>query len=88
MSIEWISVKVRVPENRRSVLIWGHCSGLGLRLNGPGGAFLGSSKFNPSPNGGEFDVERHGRFSHRLVTHWAEINGPSMPRPQPPRGPL
>lgn len=75
--MEWISVSTRVPENRRSVHVWGES---GLCFGGFStplrSHLLGTTKFNPSRNGGEFDIERHQRFSICRVTHWAEIEGP------------
>lgn len=73
MSIEWISVTQRVPDDRREVLAWGiPC--IAFR-RGP--RFLGSTKFNPSRRGGGFDMENvRGWLPPPSVTHWAEITGP------------
>lgn len=70
MSIRWISVKKRVPDDRRNVLIWGHGVMLGKKPR-----FLGTDKYN---SGNRFDCEiRGGIFSPGwVVTHWAEINEP------------
>jgi hypothetical protein len=76
MSIEWIDVKTRVPDNRREVLTWGRFTVFGYERSGPNGWFLGVTKFNPCCDGGRFDSEAFGRFAHRGVTHWAEITGP------------
>jgi len=75
MSINWINVDVRVPDNRRPVLAWGSSSIFSdPRIRAP--KFLGVTKFNPTRDGGEFDIERNTRFSFWRVTHWAEIEGP------------
>lgn len=76
MSIEWISVKTRVPDDRRKVLAWG----LSIFVTSDE-CFLGGTSFNPSNNGGKFDVEIAGRvLTHTyIVTHWAEITGPFEP---------
>lgn len=74
--MKWISVEERVPDNRRSVLAWGlagFCVGGYQPLKS---VFLGATKFNPSRDGGQFDIERYQRFTIRRVTHWAEIEGP------------
>ncbi len=64
MSIEWIPVSLRVPDDRREVLTWG------------AGKCLGVSAFNWGKKGGCFDIERRLLWSAR-VTHWAEITGPA-----------
>ena len=88
MSIEWIDVRTRVPDNRRIVLVWGEDS---LRWSRPNNSFLGSTRFNPSSNGGKFDAEAWNRWRILRVTHWAEINGPVeveiVPPPKKPDGP-
>lgn len=71
-SIRWISVKQRVPEDRRKVLAWGIAT---VPIIGARSAFLGVTQFNPSKAGGKFDVDSLGMFS-RMTTHWAEIKGP------------
>lgn len=71
MPIDWISVKKRVPENRRDVLIWGHGT---VAFKTP--QFLGVDRYNP---GHRFDREiRNSVLSPGWkVTHWAELNAPS-----------
>ncbi len=69
--IEWISVKDRVPENRRQVLV---CSR--NVLNPLGSSSVHVDKYNPK---GVFDCERVGGVASlicRRVSHWAEINHP------------
>lgn len=83
MSIAWINVKRRVPDDRRAVLAWGYAILFGINCR-PTGAFLGATKFNPSRVGGDFDIETAGRFVLRRVTHWAEIEGPDVRGFQPP----
>lgn len=75
MSINWINVDVRVPDNRRDVLAWGTSTLVGSPFGGEP-KFLGVTRFNPARHGGEFDVERNAHFTARRVTHWAEIEGP------------
>jgi len=77
VSIEWISVKSRLPDDRRKVLAWGSASMMGLNWNS--GGFIGATKFNPGRDGGRFDIEAYSRFSVTIVTHWAEIVGPTEP---------
>lgn len=72
--MNWISVHDRVPDNRRKVLVWGRAS-LGPIDLKPG--FLGTTRFNPSPNGGRFDADRWSVYSSTTVTHWCEIEGPA-----------
>jgi hypothetical protein len=71
-SIRWISVKQRVPDDRRKVLAWGIAT---VPIIGARSAFLGVTQFNPSKTGGKFDVDSFGMFGH-MTTHWAEIKGP------------
>jgi len=74
--IEWVSVNVRVPENRRFVIAWGR-GGISFAGYQPRGeSFLGSTRYNPSPYGGHFDCEVGRHFSWCSVTHWAEITPP------------
>lgn len=78
--IDWISIRVRVPENRRFVIAWGR-SGMSFAGYQPGGeSFLGSTRYNPSPRGGNFDCEVGRHFSWCSVTHWAEITPPTKER--------
>ncbi|MES2634038.1 MAG: DUF551 domain-containing protein [Pseudomonadota bacterium] len=83
MTIEWIGVETRVPDNRRDVMAWGvkAVAGNTWRVG-----FLGSTKFNLCCGGGKFDVEACGFGLMSIkVTHWAEIEGPPVTRP--PRAP-
>lgn len=78
--VHWISVKERLPDSRRWVQAWG-MAGFLLDLGYIPGrrSFLGQTKFNPSRDGGSFDIENRGRFSFCWVsvTHWAEqLQGP------------
>jgi hypothetical protein len=71
-SIQWIDVKVRVPDNRREVLAWGRERGLTSKAP----HFLGPTRYNMTADGsGKFDIE-HSRIFSIQVTHWAEIEGP------------
>jgi len=79
MSIEWIDVEKRVPDDRRQVLVWGR-NALFPGLRGSG--FMGSTRYNQSQRGGCFDCERSCRFGIPVVTHWAEINGPEVEWPR------
>lgn len=75
MSIEWIDVTVRVPDNRRSVLAWGFVTSGGIWRSDK--RFLGVTHFNPSKSGGLFGCERNSNIMYGShVTHWAEIEGP------------
>jgi hypothetical protein len=82
--IEWINVKDRVPNNRRSVLAWGNILGM-LSLN-RGGRLLGVVRYNPYDC---FDCEKPRRFSPIVsVSHWAEISSPEVCSIQsPPKNP-
>lgn len=73
MSIDWISVDDRVPDNRRTVLVYGFF----ISFAGAKKGFLGTSKYNRTKAGGKFDNELRGRFSRNQVTHWAEITEPA-----------
>lgn len=78
----WISTSERVPDNRREVLVWGVA---GFSLAGQTvlrDQFLGTSRFNTSKRGrGLFDIEGYTPFILRRVTHWAEIEGPTVNPP-------
>lgn len=76
---DWISVSARVPEDRRRVLVWCVKVPTFLRREGPA-----ESRYNPSPQGGRFEVEVGGTFSATRVTHWQEIVGPPEPAVAPP----
>lgn len=79
MSIEWISVRERVPNDRRPVLVWGTYTFLGYDRTGGKGEYLGRSRYNWSSDGGQFDIERASRGGWSHITHWAEITPPPMP---------
>lgn len=85
MAIEWIEVGKRLPDDRRKVLTWGTTAAGGLMM--AGNKFLGETKFNPSPTGGRFDIERESFIFSCRVTHWAEINGPANNYTPPLRKP-
>ena len=80
MTIEWIDRNVRVPNDRRKVLVWG-ISAFILDPRNPPLKFLGVSRHNfysspfASQDAGRFDVEK-GHSHYTRVTHWAEITGP------------
>lgn len=83
--MNWIAVNERVPDTRRKVLAWGDSivcfPGLPRRSR-----FLGETRFNSSPEGGRFDIERTGGFASLVVyrvTHWCEIVGPAASNPMP-----
>lgn len=80
---DWISVKTRVPEDRRTVAVWVDVQLAPSFLPG-GGSSLQSSRFNPSPRAGRFDIEAPQRFRIVRVTHWQEIVGPPEPAVAPP----
>lgn len=85
MSINWISVNIRLPDDRRKVLVWGSTYLMGTRLGPEGGSFLGSSRYNLKRDGtGVFDCESFGYFGSDSVTHWAEIEGPGSSGDLPP----
>jgi hypothetical protein len=72
MTIEWIPVTERVPDDRRRVLAWTeNCL---FRSLGP---WLQVTQFNPTKRGGRFDCEVSGFVTVPKVTHWAEITAPS-----------
>lgn len=69
--IAWISVGERVPSNRRVVLTWGRTSFLGMFRES---VYCGETKYN---RGQGFDNERFGGSLSRVITHWAELEGPA-----------
>jgi len=77
MAIEWIDRTVRVPPDRREVLIWGKITSHPVDCwTEP--RFLGVSRCNILPHGHDrFDREGSSIFFSCHVTHWAEIEGPS-----------
>jgi hypothetical protein len=82
--MNWISVNQRVPDDRCQVLAWGVASILGATRT----HCLGITRFNPSPRGGTWDIEKM-CWSLRIpivhiVTHWAEIVPPKQPDVLPP----
>lgn len=73
--IDWIPVDSRVPDDRRTVLVWGDVYFVGTVRS----QFLGGSRYNMKRRGdGQFDIEKPDAmlFATR-VTHWAEIDPPS-----------
>lgn len=87
MAIKWISVSVRVPHDRRDVLVWGEERYIGLGsqpipTTGLTGKYLGKSRFNNRADGnGAFDIEVNKSWfnlSKRYVTHWSEITSPYL----------
>jgi len=83
MAIDWISVKDRVPDDRRNVLVWGWWWFSPFPRNEQG-RFAGKTSYNSSPSGGRFDCERKGYFGIWHITHWAEIEGPQPQQLLPP----
>lgn len=81
-TVRWISVNERVPDNRRQVFTWGLVGMLGLPVKSK---FAGVARCNVSTNGAKFDNEGRDGLSSVLITHWAEIEGPAINEPQPPR---
>lgn len=73
--MNWIKRNDRVPNNRRKVMVWGKSSTCGLNEK----SYFGISRFNLTPDGGQFDVEERGGlgFVSIRITHWAEIEGPA-----------
>ena len=56
--IDWISVKERVPDNRRTVLAWGYFY-FKPQYRPREEKFMGVTKFNPDPKSrGNFDCEK------------------------------
>lgn len=82
MTIEWIDVKTRVPNNRRRVLV---CGAAGMLCVTVKYDYITISKYNP---GGKFDSEQsRGFFGYMAVTHWAEITLPIRQIAPPPKQP-
>lgn len=76
-SVQWIPVTLRVPGDRRRVLVWGKVRPfVGAGLIPDREQFLGVDRHNITD--GIWDCERKCEdfFNLRVVTHWAEISGP------------
>lgn len=73
MSIEWIDVRERVPDNRRLVLVYTYRA---LPIGGRFGYAL--TKYNRSRyGGGDFDIERESWLPARVLC-WADLAPPLL----------
>lgn len=68
--INWIDKKIEVPTNRRKVLVWGYpVPNFGRKPR-----FLGTTQYNRNDL---FDIEKNNNWISYVVTHWADIEGPT-----------
>ncbi|OQB10782.1 MAG: hypothetical protein BWY21_00089 [Parcubacteria group bacterium ADurb.Bin216] len=69
--INWISKSIEVPTNRREVLVWGYT----IPNFGRKPSFLGTTRYNRNDL---FDIEKNNTWISYVVTHWADIGGPTQ----------
>ena len=68
--INWINKSIEVPTNRREVLVWGYT----IPNFGRKPRFLGTTRYNRNDL---FDIEKNNTWISCVVTHWADIKGPT-----------